>query len=230
MGSGSQSWRELTLGAKVFISLVVVAGTCVLLYGAVRPTSKNIAQFICYLLIAILAARLKVRLAGDHRHHVGELPVHPAGHTGTGLCGDPGFGDRRHPGAVLLSRPPQPAAGHVQSVGERHFDRRRLQRLPPGDLRGAGEEPSPAAGIGRDHLLRRQHRFDRSRDRAHRTQVHQEPVGGMLLLVVPLLPGGRRLRRNDRLVQPRVRMGNVAADRSHHLPDLPVLSAVSGKT
>src|SRR6185369_8561298 len=64
VNSRSQSWRELTLGAKVFISLVVVAGTCVLLYGAIRPTSKNIAQFICYLLIAILAARLKVRLPG----------------------------------------------------------------------------------------------------------------------------------------------------------------------
>src|SRR4029078_542012 len=64
VGSGSQRWRELTLGAKVFISLVVMAGTCVLLYGAIRPTSKNIPQFICYLLIAILAARLKVRLPG----------------------------------------------------------------------------------------------------------------------------------------------------------------------
>ena len=41
-----------------------MAGTCVLLYSAIRPTSKNIAQFICYLLIAILAARLKVRLPG----------------------------------------------------------------------------------------------------------------------------------------------------------------------
>ena len=64
MGSGSQSWRDLSLGAKVFIGLVVTAGTCVLLYGAARPNSKNIAQFICYLLIAILAARLKVRLPG----------------------------------------------------------------------------------------------------------------------------------------------------------------------
>src|SRR6202049_4926179 len=64
VSSGSQSWRELSLGAKVLISLVVVAGTCVLLYGAIQPTSKNIAQFICYLLIAILAARLKVRLPG----------------------------------------------------------------------------------------------------------------------------------------------------------------------
>src|ERR1700704_3231380 len=41
-----------------------LAGTCVLGYGALNPTSRNIAQFICYLLIAILAARLKVRLPG----------------------------------------------------------------------------------------------------------------------------------------------------------------------
>jgi diguanylate cyclase (GGDEF)-like protein/putative nucleotidyltransferase with HDIG domain len=62
--SGSQSWRELDVGAKVFIGLVILAGTCVLSYGAIAPTSRNIAQFICYLLIAILAARLKVRLPG----------------------------------------------------------------------------------------------------------------------------------------------------------------------
>src|SRR3989442_2168924 len=60
----SQNWRGLTPGAKLLISLVVAAGTGVLLYGAIHPTSKNIAQFICYLLIAILAARLKVRLPG----------------------------------------------------------------------------------------------------------------------------------------------------------------------
>ncbi|HEV3205811.1 MAG TPA: diguanylate cyclase [Terriglobales bacterium] len=64
MNSGSQLWRELGIGAKVFISLMVLAGTCVLGYGALHPSSRNIAQFICYLLIAILAARLKVRLPG----------------------------------------------------------------------------------------------------------------------------------------------------------------------
>ncbi len=64
MVSGSQSWRELGAGARLFIGLVVVTGTCVLLYGTSNPTSRNIAQFICYLLIAILAARLKVRLPG----------------------------------------------------------------------------------------------------------------------------------------------------------------------
>jgi len=54
----------LSAGAKVFISLVVTAGTGVLLYGAIKSTSRNIAQFICYLLIAILASRLKVNLPG----------------------------------------------------------------------------------------------------------------------------------------------------------------------
>src|ERR1700704_1398823 len=41
-----------------------LAGTCVLGYGALNPTSRNIAQFICYLLISILASRLKVNLPG----------------------------------------------------------------------------------------------------------------------------------------------------------------------
>src|SRR5437667_536240 len=64
LAAQSQSWRDLDLCAKAFISLVVAVGTGVLLYAAVYPTSKNIAQFICYLLIAILAARLKVHLPG----------------------------------------------------------------------------------------------------------------------------------------------------------------------
>src|SRR5438477_10770844 len=64
LAAQSQSWRDLDLRAKAFISLVVAVGTGVLLYAAVYPTSKNIAQFLCYLLIAILAARLKVHLPG----------------------------------------------------------------------------------------------------------------------------------------------------------------------
>src|SRR6266536_3016475 len=64
LAAQSQSWRDLDLRAKALISLVVAVGTGVLLYAAVYPTSKNIAQFICYLLIVILAARLKVHLPG----------------------------------------------------------------------------------------------------------------------------------------------------------------------
>src|SRR6267143_585322 len=60
----AQSWRDLTPGAKLLISLVVTAGTGVLLYAAINPISKNIAQFICYLLVAVAASRLKVNLPG----------------------------------------------------------------------------------------------------------------------------------------------------------------------
>ncbi|MBZ5600309.1 MAG: diguanylate cyclase [Acidobacteriia bacterium] len=62
--SHSQSWRDLTLGAKVFISFIVLVGTGVLVYTAINPTSKNVAKFICYLLVAVLASRLKVHLPG----------------------------------------------------------------------------------------------------------------------------------------------------------------------
>lgn len=62
--SHSQSWRDLTRGAKVFISLIVLVGTGVLVYTAINPSSKNIAKFICYLLVAVLASRLKVHLPG----------------------------------------------------------------------------------------------------------------------------------------------------------------------
>src|SRR5215475_10424301 len=64
MSGRSQSWRDLTAGAKLFISFVVCSGTSVLVYGALNPTSKNIAKFICYLLVAFLASRLKVNLPG----------------------------------------------------------------------------------------------------------------------------------------------------------------------
>ncbi|MBZ5573539.1 MAG: HD domain-containing protein, partial [Acidobacteriia bacterium] len=59
-----QSWRDLVPSAKGFVGLVVVLGTAVLLYGAIHQTSRNIAEFICYLGIAILASRLKVNLPG----------------------------------------------------------------------------------------------------------------------------------------------------------------------
>lgn len=50
--------------AKLFISLVVIGGLGTLIYGAIHQSSKNIAEFICYLGIAILASRLKVNLPG----------------------------------------------------------------------------------------------------------------------------------------------------------------------
>src|SRR4029077_15015354 len=64
MPGRSRSWRALPFGAKAFISLIIILGTAPLVYAAIHPTSKNIAEFICYLGIAILASRLKVNLPG----------------------------------------------------------------------------------------------------------------------------------------------------------------------
>src|SRR5579863_10388564 len=62
--SHSHSWRGLSLPAKLFITLIVSAGLGTLIYGGIHQSSKNIAEFICYLGIAILASRLKVNLPG----------------------------------------------------------------------------------------------------------------------------------------------------------------------
>src|SRR5438270_10857615 len=60
----SRSWRGLSIPAKLFITVVVIAGLGTLVYGGVHQSSKNIAEFICYMGIAILASRLKVNLPG----------------------------------------------------------------------------------------------------------------------------------------------------------------------
>src|SRR5246127_3749740 len=60
----SRSWRVLSVPAKMFIALVVIAGLATLVYGGIHQTSRNIAEFICYLGIAIRASRLKVNLPG----------------------------------------------------------------------------------------------------------------------------------------------------------------------
>ena len=52
----------MSSGAKAFIALVIAAGTGVLVYAAAYPTSRDIAKFICYFLVALLASRLKVHL------------------------------------------------------------------------------------------------------------------------------------------------------------------------
>jgi diguanylate cyclase (GGDEF)-like protein/putative nucleotidyltransferase with HDIG domain len=54
----------MPLLGKLYVGMVILAGTATLLYGAIHQSSKNIAEFICYLGIAILASRLKVTLPG----------------------------------------------------------------------------------------------------------------------------------------------------------------------
>src|ERR1700693_4996226 len=64
MSASTNSWRGLPAGAQVLVGLVIAAGTACLLQGAIHQSSKNIAEFICYLGIAILASRLRVTLPG----------------------------------------------------------------------------------------------------------------------------------------------------------------------
>src|ERR1700691_975584 len=64
MSTRAQSWKGLSLGTKVFVAFVIAAGTASLLQGSINQHSKNIAEFICYLGIAILASRLRVTLPG----------------------------------------------------------------------------------------------------------------------------------------------------------------------
>ncbi|HET7208227.1 MAG TPA: diguanylate cyclase [Terriglobales bacterium] len=64
MSSRPQTWREMTGSARLFIALVTTAGVSVLGWGALHWHSRDPLKFICYLIIAILASRLKVHLPG----------------------------------------------------------------------------------------------------------------------------------------------------------------------
>jgi diguanylate cyclase (GGDEF)-like protein/putative nucleotidyltransferase with HDIG domain len=64
MSTSTQSWRGLPIGAKAFVGLVIAVGMVSLLQAAAHQNSLNIAEFICYLGIAILASRLRVTLPG----------------------------------------------------------------------------------------------------------------------------------------------------------------------
>ena len=54
----------MTLGARLFISTVVLAGACVVGYAVLHPSSSQPLRFLCYLLVAVIASRLKVNLPG----------------------------------------------------------------------------------------------------------------------------------------------------------------------
>src|SRR6202161_3191881 len=64
MSASTNSWRGLPAGAQVLVGLVIAAGTACLLQAAIHQNSKNIAEFICYTGIAVLASRLRVTLPG----------------------------------------------------------------------------------------------------------------------------------------------------------------------
>src|SRR3984885_1375889 len=64
MSASAHSWKSLPIGARFFIGLVIAAGMGSLLQAAIHQKSNNIAEFICYLGVAILASRLRVTLPG----------------------------------------------------------------------------------------------------------------------------------------------------------------------
>jgi len=59
-----QSWREMSLGARLFIAVVILCGTGVLTYTVLHGASHDPLKFICFMLIALVASRLRVNLPG----------------------------------------------------------------------------------------------------------------------------------------------------------------------
>src|SRR6201987_3197739 len=64
MASKAQSWSAMSLSARLYIGVIVALGSLVLLAGAMHPTSHQPIKFVCYMLVALIASRLKVNLPG----------------------------------------------------------------------------------------------------------------------------------------------------------------------
>src|ERR1700756_5285372 len=64
MAGQAKSWKQMTVSARLFISTVVLAGVCVLGYAVLHPSSSQPLRFVCYMLVALIASRLKVNLPG----------------------------------------------------------------------------------------------------------------------------------------------------------------------
>ncbi len=64
MSGKAQSWQHMTGTARTYISAVVVLGSCVLGYAVWHHTSGDPLKFVCYLIVATLASRMKVNLPG----------------------------------------------------------------------------------------------------------------------------------------------------------------------
>src|SRR5215468_2252011 len=64
MAGKAQAWNSMSLTARLYVGVMVGLGTAVLAVGAMHPTSHQPMKFACYLLVAVLASRLKVNLPG----------------------------------------------------------------------------------------------------------------------------------------------------------------------
>jgi diguanylate cyclase (GGDEF)-like protein/putative nucleotidyltransferase with HDIG domain len=54
----------MSLSARLYVGIIVVLGSSVLVVGAMHPVSHQFAKFLCYLVVAVAASRLKVNLPG----------------------------------------------------------------------------------------------------------------------------------------------------------------------
>ncbi|MGA2354221.1 MAG: diguanylate cyclase [Terriglobales bacterium] len=64
MTTRPQSFREMSAAPRLFIGVVIACGTIVLSYSTWHGESQNPLKFLCYLVIALAASRLKVNLPG----------------------------------------------------------------------------------------------------------------------------------------------------------------------
>jgi len=62
MKNGPQGWRDMKLVARVYIAIVVTCGSIVLTYSVLHGKSQIPLKFVCYMVIALAASRLKVNL------------------------------------------------------------------------------------------------------------------------------------------------------------------------
>src|SRR5579871_4939291 len=64
MAGRAQTWDEMSFSARAYIAVVVALGSTVLAVSALHPSIHQPAKFVSYLLIAMIASRLKVNLPG----------------------------------------------------------------------------------------------------------------------------------------------------------------------
>ena len=57
-------WHSMTVRARIFLGLVITSGVAILLHSAWHWSSPEPAELVCYLLVALLASRMKVNLPG----------------------------------------------------------------------------------------------------------------------------------------------------------------------
>src|ERR1700682_3707762 len=52
----------MSIGARIYVSAVIIIGSCVTISELSRWESTDLVRFFCYLVLAVLASRLKVAL------------------------------------------------------------------------------------------------------------------------------------------------------------------------